>query len=196
MIIGVPKEIKDKEFRVGIVPAGVKSLCMAGHTVLIEKGAGIGSDISDHDFELSGAGMVDNAPAVYEQADMVMKVKEPLPEEYPLLREGLILYTYLHLAPLPKLTDVLLKSKVTAIGYETVQLDNGYLPLLAPMSEVAGRMSIQVGARYLEKESGGRGVLLGGVPVFQRQGGFGDKNVTGDRHRRGSDDCGGPGKDR
>jgi len=164
MIIGVPKEIKDKEYRVGIVPAGVRSLKNAGHTVLIEKGAGAGSDITDKEYKRAGASMVKGAAAVYEQADLVMKVKEPLPAEYPLLRKGLILYTYLHLAPLPKLTGVLLKKKVVGIGYETVQLDNGYLPLLAPMSEVAGRMSVQVGAHFLEKEGGGRGVLLGGVP--------------------------------
>lgn len=164
MIIGVPKEIKDKEFRVGIVPAGVKSLKAAGHTVLIEKDAGIGSDIPDSDYVLAGAKIVTSAEEVYLQADMVMKVKEPIEPEFAYLRENLILYTYLHLAPLPVLTDILVEKNVIGIGYETVRLDNGYLPLLAPMSEVAGRMSIQVGARFLEKESGGRGVLLGGVP--------------------------------
>lgn len=164
MIIGVPKEIKDKEFRVGIVPAGVKSLATAGHRVIIEKNAGLGSNISDDDYRQAGAEIVAEASNLYSAADMVMKVKEPLLEEYDYLREGLILYTYLHLAPLPDLTDVLLEKRVTAIGYETVQLDSGYLPLLAPMSEVAGRMAIQVGARFLEKEEGGRGILLGGVP--------------------------------
>ena len=164
MIIGIPKEIKDKEFRVGIAPAGVKSLKNAGHTVLVEKGAGTGSDISDAEFRRAGARIIPAAAEVYKKSEMIMKVKEPLPGEYRYLRQGLILYTYLHLAPLPKLTDTLLRKKVTAIGYETVQLDNGRLPLLAPMSEVAGRMSVQVGARFLEKEAGGRGILLGGVP--------------------------------
>ncbi|MBC8318371.1 MAG: alanine dehydrogenase, partial [Desulfobulbaceae bacterium] len=164
MIIGVPKEIKDKEFRVGIVPAGVKSLSAAGHSVIIEKNAGTGSNISDTEYAEAGADILAAAADIYKDADMIIKVKEPLPEEYEYLKEGLILYTYLHLAPLADLTDVLLKKKVTAIGYETVQLDNGYLPLLAPMSEVAGRMAVQVGAHFLEKEEGGRGILLGGVP--------------------------------
>jgi len=164
MIIGVPKEIKNKEFRVGIVPAGVKSLATAGHKVIIEKNAGLGSNIPDDEYRHAGAEIVAEASKLYSTADMVMKVKEPLLEEYDYLREGLILYTYLHLAPLPDLTDVLLAKKVTAIGYETVQLDSGYLPLLAPMSEVAGKMAVQVGARFLEKEEGGRGILLGGVP--------------------------------
>ncbi|MCB2182853.1 MAG: alanine dehydrogenase [Desulfobulbaceae bacterium] len=164
MIIGVPGETKDKEFRVGIVPAGVKSLRAAGHEVIIEQGAGAGSDISDLEFKKAGAECVPSAREVYDRADLVMKVKEPLPQEYGFLKKNLILYTYLHLAPLPDLTEILLQKKVSAIGYETVQLDNGYLPLLAPMSEVAGRMSIQVGAHFLEKEEGGRGILLGGVP--------------------------------
>ena len=164
MIIGVPKEIKDKEFRVGIVPAGVKSLVSAGHRVFIEKKAGVGSDISDKEFKKAGAEIVKSPEEVYGRADMVIKVKEPLPDEYDYLRPDLILYTYLHLAPLPDLTEVLLERKIIGIGYETVQLDNGYLPLLAPMSEVAGRMSIQVGAHHLQREEGGRGILLGGVP--------------------------------
>ncbi len=164
MIIGVPREIKDKEFRVGVVPAGVRTLTGAGHQVLIEHNAGIGSDVGDREFSGSGARIVADAAELYRQAEMIIKVKEPLPEEYGNLRRGMILYTYLHLAPLPELTDVLLDKGVTAIGYETVRLDNGYLPLLAPMSEVAGRMAIQVGAHFLEKEEGGRGILLGGVP--------------------------------
>lgn len=164
MIIGVPKEIKDKEFRVGIVPAGAKALAVSGHQVVIETGAGIGSGISDEEYLKAGAGIVDGPEEVYGRAGMVMKVKEPLPTEYPLLKKGLILYTYLHLAPLPDLTEELLKREIIGIGYETVQLESGYLPLLAPMSEVAGRMSIQVGAHFLEKEEGGRGILLGGVP--------------------------------
>lgn len=163
MIIGVPKEIKDKEYRVGIVPAGVRRLMAAGHQVLIETGAGLGSGISDQEFAAAGATLVKDAAVVYGRADMVIKVKEPLALEYAYLRQGLILFTYLHLAPLPDLTRVLLDQKVTAIAYETVSLDNDFLPLLAPMSEVAGRMSIQVGAHFLEKEAGGRGVLLGGV---------------------------------
>lgn len=164
MIIGVPKEIKDKEFRVGLVPAGVRSLSVAGHKVIIEKGAGLGSAIHDREFEKAGATVLPTAAEIYASADMIIKVKEPLPSEYPFLKEGLILYTFLHLAPLPDLTEELLKRGVAGIGYETVRLDNGYLPLLAPMSEVAGRMSIQVGAHFLEKEEGGRGILLGGVP--------------------------------
>ncbi|MCJ7599993.1 MAG: alanine dehydrogenase, partial [Desulfobulbaceae bacterium] len=164
MIIGVPKEIKNREFRVGIVPAGVKTLTAAGHKVLIEKGAGSGSDISDSEYVRAGAEIAPSAEQLYRQAELIMKVKEPLPQEYPYLRPGMILYTYLHLAPLPELTEQLLQKGVTAIGYETVRLDNGYLPLLAPMSEVAGRMAIQVGAHFLEKEEGGRGILLGGVP--------------------------------
>ncbi len=163
MIIGVPKEIKDKEFRVGIVPNGVKKLVSDGHSVLIETGAGLGSDITDDEYKKTGALIVQKPVEVFSQADMVIKVKEPLPPEYQYLRNELILFTFLHLAPLPELTRALLDSKTTAIAYETVQLDNGSLPLLAPMSEVAGRMSIQVGAHYLEKEAGGRGILLGGV---------------------------------
>ena len=163
MIIGVPKEIKDKEFRVGIVPAGVQTLAAAGHGILIECGAGLGSGISDQEYEAAGARLVHDAASLYPGAELIVKVKEPLVEEYAYMREGLILFTYLHLAPLPELTEVLLNKKVTAIAYETVSRDNEFLPLLAPMSEVAGRMSIQVGAHYLEKESGGRGILLGGV---------------------------------
>ncbi len=164
MIIGIPKEIKEKEFRVGIVPSGVKALVQAGHAVLIEKGAGEGSGITDQQYSDAGASLAPSALEVWTKADLVMKVKEPLPPEYPLLRSGLILYTYLHLAPLPELTQVLLDAQVTGVAYETVQLDNGTLPLLAPMSQVAGRMAIQVGAHFLEKEAGGRGVLLAGVP--------------------------------
>jgi alanine dehydrogenase len=163
MIIGVPKEIKDKEFRVGVVPAGVKKLVSAGHSVLLETGAGLGSDIADEEYEKAGAMIVQGPAMVFSQAEMVIKVKEPLPKEFQYLRNDLILFTFLHLAPLTELTQVLIDSKTAAIAYETVQLDNGSLPLLAPMSEVAGRMSIQVGAHYLEKEAGGRGILLGGV---------------------------------
>ncbi|MEW6595051.1 MAG: alanine dehydrogenase [Thermodesulfobacteriota bacterium] len=164
MIIGVPREIKDKEFRVGIVPAGVKALTAAGHRVVVESGAGLGSGIGDEEYRAAGAEILPDAAAVYGQAAMIMKVKEPLPPEYPLLREGQILYTYLHLAPLPELTQVLLDAKIIGIAYETIELADGSLPLLTPMSQVAGRMAVQVGAHFLEKEQGGRGVLLGGVP--------------------------------
>ena len=163
MIIGIPREIKDKEFRVGIVPAGVHALAASGHAVHVEAGAGLGSGIGDREFKDAGAEILPDAAAIYGSAEMVMKVKEPLEQEYPFLREGLILFTYLHLAPLPELTRILLEKKVSALAYETIRLDNNCLPVLAPMSEVAGRMAIQVGAHYLEKEAGGRGILLGGV---------------------------------
>jgi alanine dehydrogenase len=163
MIIGIPKEIKDKEFRVAIIPKGVRELVDSGNTVIIESGAGLGSSISDEEFTGAGARIAKDSATVFSEAEMIMKVKEPLPQEYPYMREGLILFTYLHLAPLPELTQVLLNKQVTAVAYETVRHNDGYLPLLAPMSAVAGRMSIQVGAHFLEKEAGGRGVLLGGI---------------------------------
>ena len=163
MIVGIPKEIKDKEFRVGIVPAGVRKLTESGHRVLVEAGAGFGSGIPDQEYVDAGAKLAKDGAKVYGEADLIIKVKEPLEQEYTYMRDALILFTYLHLAPMPELTQVLLDRKVTAIAYETVSPDNEFLPLLAPMSEVAGRMSIQVGAHYLEKEAGGRGVLLGGV---------------------------------
>ena len=168
MIIGVPKEIKEKEFRVGMVPAGVKSLTGSGHTVLVEVGAGVGSGVHDREYRDAGAEIVATAAEVYGRAELVVKVKEPLAPEYALLRAGQILFTYLHLAPLPELTQVLLDRKVIGIAYETVRPDDGSLPLLAPMSQVAGRMAIQAGAHFLEKEAGGRGVLLGGVPGVER----------------------------
>ncbi len=164
MIIGVPKEVKDHESRVGITPAGVKALEEAGHKVLVETGAGDLSAFSDDDYQSAGAEIVGSAYDVWRLADMVVKVKEPVEKEYAHFREGLVLFTYLHLAPLPTLTDKLLEKKVTGIAYETIRDKAGTLPLLTPMSEVAGRMSVQVGAAYLEKEKGGRGVLLGGVP--------------------------------
>mgnify|MGYP001210699530 CR=1 FL=1 len=164
MIIGVPKEIKEKEFRVGLAPAGVMALREAGHTVLVEAGAGTGSGIGDDKYAAAGARLLATPAEVWGQAEMVVKVKEPLKPEYPLLRPGLILYTYLHLAPLPELTQALLDAQVSGVAYETVRLNNGALPLLAPMSQVAGRMAIQVGCHFLEKEAGGRGVLLAGVP--------------------------------
>jgi alanine dehydrogenase len=164
MIIGVPKEIKDHETRVGITPAGVKALSEAGHKVLVETHAGELSAFTDDDYQVAGAEIVGSAHNVWGSAEMVVKVKEPVAKEYGFFREGLTLFTYLHLAPLPELTDKLLANKVNGIAYETIRDRSGALPLLTPMSEVAGRMSVQVGASYLEKEKGGRGLLLGGVP--------------------------------
>ena len=164
MIIGVPKEVKDHESRVGVTPAGVKALVEANHKVLVETNAGALSAFPDDEFQNAGAEIVGSAYDVWRLADMVVKVKEPTEKEYKHFREGLVLFTYLHLAPLRELTDALLENKVTGIAYETVRDRAGTLPLLTPMSEVAGRMSVQVGATYLEKEHGGRGVLLGGVP--------------------------------
>jgi alanine dehydrogenase len=164
MIIGVPKEVKDHESRVGVTPAGVKSLVEAGHKVLAETHAGELSAFPDDEYQSAGAEIVGSAYDVWRLADMVVKVKEPVEKEYSHFREGLVLFTYLHLAPLPALTERLLEKKVTGIAYETIRDRSGALPLLTPMSEVAGRMSVQVGATYLEKEHGGRGVLLGGVP--------------------------------
>jgi alanine dehydrogenase len=164
MKIGIPKEIKNNENRVAITPAGVHTLVSAGHEVYIETKAGEGSGFTDEEFVQAGARILGSAAEVWNTAEMVMKVKEPLPEEYQYFRQDLILFTYLHLAPLPELTKVLMDSGVTAIAYETVQLADGSLPLLTPMSVVAGRMSIQVGAHHLERRHGGLGVLLGGVP--------------------------------
>lgn len=164
MIIGVPKEVKDHESRVGVTPAGVKALVEAGHKILVERDAGVLSAMPDDEYQNAGAEIVGSADDVWRLAEMVVKVKEPVEKEYRHFREGLVLFTYLHLAPLTGLTDALLTSKVTGIAYETVRDRTGALPLLTPMSEVAGRMSVQVGATYLEKERGGRGVLLGGVP--------------------------------
>ena len=164
MIIGVPKEVKDQEWRVGIVPSGVKALVDAGHKVLVQAQAGEGSSMPDAEYKEAGAEIVGSAEVVWKRADMIVKVKEPVQQEIPHFRPGLVLFTYLHLAPIPDLTDALLKEKVAGIAYETVTDHQRGLPLLTPMSEVAGRMSVQVGAAYLEKEKGGRGVLLGGVP--------------------------------
>ena len=163
MIVGVPKEIKKDENRVAIIPGAVSSLVKAGHQVLVEKGAGLGSGISDDAFTLAGATMIETREELYATAEMIWKVKEPQPEEYDLLRENQILFTYLHLAAEPALTEALIRNKVVSIAYETIVV-NGTTPLLAPMSEVAGRMSIQVGIKCLEKKSGGKGMLLGGVP--------------------------------
>ncbi|WML54299.1 alanine dehydrogenase [Neobacillus sp. PS3-12] len=163
MRIGIPKEIKNNENRVAMTPAGVVNLLKFGHEVFIEKGAGIGSGFSDQDFTINGAQVVETSDEVWSM-DMVMKVKEPLPNEYKYFRENQILFTYLHLAAEPELTKALIDHKVVGIAYETVQLPHGTLPLLTPMSEIAGRMAPQVGAQFLEKINGGKGILLSGVP--------------------------------
>jgi len=164
MRVGVPTEVKDNEGRVGLTPAGVHTLVTAGHEVLVQAGAGDGSGFGDEEYTSAGGRLVDGAADVFDGAEMIVKVKEPLQEEYPLLQEGQILFTYLHLAPLPGLTKVLLDRKVTGVAYETIVDQDGSLPLLTPMSEVAGRMAIQIGCRFLEKPEGGRGLLLSGVP--------------------------------
>lgn len=166
MKIGIPKEIKNNENRVAITPAGVVNFKVSGHDVVVEKGAGVGSGFTDEEYIAAGAEIVDQAKAW--EVDMVMKVKEPVSQEYDFFTEGLILFTYLHLAPEPELTKALVNKKVVAIAYETVQLPNRSLPLLTPMSEVAGRMATQIGAQYLEKQEGGKGILLGGVPGVSR----------------------------
>jgi alanine dehydrogenase len=167
VIIGCPTEIKTRENRVGLIPASVAALTKGGHTVLIQKGAGLGSGITDDAFKAAGAEIVEGAGDVWGRSDVVCKVKEPLQPEFALMREGQLLYTYLHLAPEPELTQQLLKRKVTGIAYETIQVGN-HLPLLKPMSEVAGKMAVQVGAWCLEKAHGGKGILLGGVPGVPR----------------------------
>jgi alanine dehydrogenase len=163
MLIGVPREIKNHEYRVAITPSGVKEFTNHGHSVLIESGAGLGSAITDDAYVNAGAEIVKSADEVWQRAEMILKVKEPIASEYSRMRKGQVLFTYLHLAASRDCTDALIKSGITAIAYETVAV-NGYLPLLAPMSEVAGRMAVQVGATALQKSEGGRGVLLGGVP--------------------------------
>lgn len=163
MRVGVPRELKDNEYRVAITPAGVRELVVGGHSVIIERGAGVGSSIPDTDFERAGATIVPDADTVFADADMVLKVKEPVPEEFHRLREGLILFTYLHLAASEPVTRALVEAGTAGVAYETVELPDHSLPLLAPMSEVAGRMAPQAGAKLLEREHGGRGVLLGGV---------------------------------
>ena len=169
MIVGVPKEVKVREYRVGMVPGGVRALTSRGHKVLVQKGAGLGSYIPDSEYVAAGATMIDTADQVWREAEMIVKVKEPIAEEYPRIQNGQIIYTYLHLAGVdPELTKVLLQKKATGIAYETIQPANGSLPLLKPMSEVAGRMSVQVGAMCLEREKGGKGILLGGVPGVRR----------------------------
>ncbi len=164
MIVGVPKEIKRDEYRVALLPVGVEELVRRGHQVLIEAGAGLGSGLPDHVYLEQGAKLVASAEEVYGQADMVIKVKEPLPEEWPHVRVGQIVFTYFHFAADRKLTEAMLAAGITAVAYETLSDEQGRLPLLTPMSEVAGRMSIQEGAKYLERPQMGRGILLGGVP--------------------------------
>jgi alanine dehydrogenase len=164
MRIGVPKEIKNNEFRVALTPSGVSMLRQSGHSVYLEQGAGEGSGFSDEEYSLAGADVLSMASEVWGKSEMIIKVKEPLPAEYPHFQRNQILFTYLHLAAAGDLTEELMKHHITGIAYETIQLANGSLPLLTPMSEVAGRMSVQVGAQFLEKYYGGRGILLGGVP--------------------------------
>ncbi|MDQ3800258.1 MAG: alanine dehydrogenase [Acidobacteriota bacterium] len=164
MKIGLPKEIKDNEYRVGLTPAGVNALVNAGHEVYVENRAGEGSGFANELYEKAGATILDTADEVWQTGDMIVKVKEPIAPEYPRMRENQLLFTYLHLAPEFELTRQLLERKVTGVAYETITDKRGTLPLLTPMSEVAGRMAVQVGATYLEKMNGGRGILLGGVP--------------------------------
>src|SRR3954467_2393769 len=168
MIIGCPKEIKTREYRVGLVPGGAAALVARGHQVLVEKNAGVGSGLPDTAYEAAGAKIVEKAADVWGRAELIFKVKEPIAAEYPLMREGQTLYTYLHLAADKPLSKALLDRKVSAVAYETIQTDDGQLPLLRPMSEVAGRMAVQVGAVQLEKEHGGKGILLSGVPGVRR----------------------------
>jgi len=168
VIIGVPKEIKTREYRIGMTPAGAQQLVARGHKVLVETRAGEGSGLRDEQFTAVGAEVVPSAADVWRRADMIMKVKEPLPAEFEYFRPGLIIYTYLHLAAEPTLTRKLMDTKVRAVAYETIQVADGSLPLLRPMSEVAGRMAVQAGATCLEKWRGGKGVLLGGVPGTRR----------------------------
>jgi alanine dehydrogenase len=164
MKIGLPREVKDNEYRVGLVPAGVYTLVEDGHSVYVERGAGEGSGFSDEEYAGAGAQLADTADEVFAVGDLIVKVKEPVDEEFDRLREGQVVFGYLHLAPLPELTRLLLRKKVTAVAYETITDDRGHLPLLTPMSEIAGRMATIVGTYYLQKPRGGRGVLLGGVP--------------------------------
>lgn len=164
MLLFVPKETKAHEYRVGLTPSGARTLVADGHRVWIERNAGVGAGFSDKDYMVAGAHLIDTAEEGYDKSDMVVKVKEPLPHEYPLLRASQLVFTYFHFAASRELTEAVAQSRATAIAYETLVESDGSLPLLVPMSEVAGRMSIQAGARHLEKPQGGRGVLLGGVP--------------------------------
>lgn len=164
MDVGLPKEVKDSEYRVGMVPSGVHALVEDGNRVWIQKGAGDGSGFTDQEYVAAGGRILDCADQVYERSEMIVKVKEPIPQEYPLLKKGQIVFSYLHLAPVPELTQAMLKSQATGVAYETICDARGGLPLLTPMSEIAGRMSVIVGSYFLQKGHGGRGVLLGGVP--------------------------------
>jgi alanine dehydrogenase len=164
MIVGVPREIKSDEYRVAMIPVGVEELSRAGHQVLVQTGAGQGSGIADEAYARSGAEIVADSAAIWKRADLMIKVKEPLPDEWPLMRRGQLVFTYFHFAADERLTNVVLTSGITAIAYETIKDSKGTLPLLTPMSEVAGRMSLQEGAKYLERPFQGRGILLGGVP--------------------------------
>ena len=164
MIVGVPKERKTREYRVALTPHGARTLVEDGHVVLVESGAGLGSGLDDHQYRKAGAQVLATAREIFTAGELIVKVKEPLPEECALLRENQVLFTFLHLAAAPELTRTLLKRKVTALAYETVQLADGNLPLLQPMSEVAGRMAVQIGAHFLQKEAGGKGLLLAGAP--------------------------------
>jgi alanine dehydrogenase len=164
VIVGIPKEVKDSEYRVAATPEGIRELTRAGHDVVVEAGAGVGSALPDAEFEAAGAKILPDADEVFEAADMIVKVKEPQPQEYQRFREGQVLFTYLHLAADKGLTEFLMERRVASVAYETVQLPDGRLPLLAPMSEIAGRIAPHVGANYLEKPYGGRGVLMGGAP--------------------------------
>ena len=168
MIIGLPKEIKPCEYRVGLTPNGVKRLVHFSHDVLVQAGAGINAGFDDGEYISAGAKLVENAAEVYSQADIIVKVKEPQPSEYTLLKKNQVLFSYLHLAIESELTEVLLEKKITAISYETIQTDDGALPLLIPMSEIAGKMSVQIAASLLEKNKNGKGILLGGVPGVER----------------------------
>jgi alanine dehydrogenase len=168
MNIGTVKEIKCHEYRVGLTPACVKAYCTRGHKVLVEKGAGADTGFDDSEYKDAGADIVNDKKKIFDDCDMIIKVKEPLPEEYDLFHEAQALYTYLHLAPARELTEALMKKKVKAVAYETIEKEDGSLPCLKPMSEIAGRLAIQEGAKYLEKPFGGRGILLGGVPGVKR----------------------------
>jgi alanine dehydrogenase len=168
MIVGVPTEIKTREYRVGMIPAGVRMLTARGHKVLVQSGAGLGAGLPDEEYVKAGAEIVGKRDEVWKRAEMIVKVKEPLPDEYAHMREGQLIYTYLHLAAAPELGHEMLKRKVDGVAYETIEMPDGKLPLLQPMSAVAGRMAAQVGATYLEKEKGGKGLLLGGVPGVRR----------------------------
>ncbi|WP_455243862.1 alanine dehydrogenase [Petrachloros mirabilis] len=164
MIVGIPKEIKDHEYRVSVTPEGVRALQRAQHEVLVEKSAGLGSGYSDEDYRSAGASVLSSKEEVFRRAELIVKVKEPQLSECPLFRPSQVLFTYLHLASSPELTKSLLEAKITAVAYETIEAKDGTLPMLKPMSEIAGRMSVQVGARYLETTQGGKGLLLAGVP--------------------------------